>query len=205
MSKRPVCPNCDFLLARCLCDTLQTIPNKTHLIILQHKTETAHALNTVALMKKSYVNYSLFIGENFSDHAELNSLLATHSKTTALLFPNENSVVLNETNKEIITHLIVLDGTWKKAQKIFLLSTNLHSLRCVKLSVNQKSLYKIRASKIENSLSTLEASTYALNILEKDLDTSSLVKSFEKMIEFQLEKMTEKMGEETVKKNYNRE
>lgn len=198
MNKRSTCPNCEFILARCLCDTLRPIKNNTHLIILQHPSETKHALNTVLLMKKSFQNMTLLTGEDFSDNEVLNSLINANPNSIALLFPTEKSLILKSESSAQITHLILIDGTWKKAHKIFMLSKNLHHLSSFKLEISQASQYKIRSSKLEHSLSTLEASIVALKSLENKTKTKSLEESFRKMIEFQIEKM----GEETFKKNY---
>ena len=202
MNKRPQCSQCGFILTRCLCEILRPINNKTHLVILQHKSETKHALNTVALMKKSFINLNLFIGEDFSDHQLLNQLIIENGENLVLLFPTDKSHTLeashNTPNRAKITHIILLDGTWKKARKIFLLSKNLHNLQAISLEKKLPSQYQIRASTIKDSFSTLEASLNALHILEDDLDTSSLMNSFLKMIEFQILKM----GEDVFKKNY---
>lgn len=198
MDKRTLCSNCGFILARCLCDTLLPINNRTHLIILQHPTETKHALNTVALMKNSFQKITILIGENFSENELLNSLIDSNKDSIALLFPTNNSKILKPEGHSSVTHIILIDGTWKKAHKIFMLSKNLHNLNSIKLEMTDVGQYKIRSSKIDHSLSTLEASVYALNILESNLETISLEKSFKKMIDFQIEKM----GEEIYKKNY---
>lgn len=198
MNKREVCPRCEFIVSRCLCESLRSIDNRTHLIILQHSSETDHALNTVALMKKSYQKFTLLIGEDFSDNSELNSLIQDKSNHVALLYPKDNSSLLTKGNSQAITHLILIDGTWKKANKIFRLSKNLQALPSFKLEVKNPSLYQIRQSQMEHSLSTLEASTHALELIEETCDTSSLVLSFKRMIEFQIEKM----GRDLFEKNY---
>ena len=122
MNKRAVCPQCEYILARCLCSTLKPIENTTKIIILQHPSETGHALNTVSLMKKSFLNLDLFIGEDFSEDQKLNSLINNYKETICLIFPAGNNIVLNSKTEQKITHLIFIDGTWKKARKIFLLS-----------------------------------------------------------------------------------
>ena len=198
MSKRALCPDCEFILARCLCSTLKSIDNKTHIIILQHPSESRHALNTVALMKKSYLKITVFVGENFSEHPELNSIIEANQESIGLIFPSQTSIDLNKSEGRKITHLLFIDGTWKKAQKIHLLSKNLHTLNTYSLYPKKAGQYKIRSSHFEQSLSTLEASICSLEIIENDLNTKSLEDSFLKMIEFQIDKM----GEELFKKNY---
>lgn len=200
MKKRQECPHCGLILVRCLCETLRPIHNKTHLIILQHPSETSHALGTVALMKKSYQNISIIIGEDFSENEIINSLIKSSPNKLALLYPSDKSTLLKSDRKgdTTIEHLILIDGTWKKARKIFMLSKNLHDLVSLKLEKKQASKYIIRSGQLDYSLSTLEASISALAILEKKLETRSLEITFEKMIEFQIEKM----GKETFNKNY---
>ena len=186
---RSFCPECEFLKSRCLCDTLKTIPNSIHLIVLQHPTETKHPLNTVRIMKKSFKELTVIIGEDFTNDLKLNTLLCEPENEFALLYPGENSEVLKSNSERKITHLILLDGTWRKAKKIFMLSKNLHSLPSIKLAPEDKSEYRIRKAPSEDSLSTLEASVEALHMLEPKLDTTPATLSFEKMIDHQIEKM----------------
>ncbi|BBM65251.1 hypothetical protein VYA_08010 [Vibrio alfacsensis] len=85
--------------------------------------------------------------------------------------------------------LILLDGTWKKAYKMWQLSTNLHGIPTVKLPEDLQGHYTIRKAPSENSLSTVEAGYYALSLLEPNKDFSPLLNAFEKMIEFQIAQM----------------
>lgn len=198
MTKRAVCPHCEFILVRCLCDTLKSIDNATQIIVLQHLSEKTHALNTVHLMRKSLKKMELFIGEDFSEHQELNTIIKDHKETIGLIFPTGKNVPLHTFSAQKLTHLLFLDGTWKKVHKMYLLSKNLHELLTFSLIPIKPSQYKIRSSQFEHGLSTLEATVCALLHIEKNLDTKSLEDSFCKMIGFQIEKM----GEETFKKNY---
>ena len=117
----------------------------------------------------------------------------------ALLYPDESAKVLDQTlaHKEL-THLILIDGTWRKAKKIFMLSKNLHTLPSLKLAPLETSDYRIRKSPSENALSTLEAAVHALQFLEPDLNTMSATQSFQKMINLQIKKM----GREIYQTNY---
>lgn len=189
---RSFCPDCEFLKSRCLCDTLKLIPNNVHIIILQHPTETKHPLNTVRIMKKSFKKISVIVGEDFTADLKLNTILCDTNNHCALLYPDEKAVVLDSqqsSSTTAITHIILIDGTWRKAKKIFMLSKNLHSVQTLKLEPKEQSDYRIRKAPSEDSLSTLEASVLALNILEPTLNTEAVTKSFKKMIDYQIEKM----------------
>ncbi len=196
---RAFCPSCEFLKSRCLCDTLKNIPNKVHLIVLQHPSESKHPLNTVRIMKKSFQEMTVLVGEDFNNDLRLNTLLCDPNNECALLYPGETAKVLdnNSENREL-THVILIDGTWRKAKKIFLLSKNLQTLPSFKLAPSEKSDYRIRKSPSENALSTLEASVEALHFLEPDLNTTPAVLSFQKMIDMQIKKM----GREVYQTNY---
>ena len=188
---RAFCQQCDFLKSRCLCDTLKSIPNNVHLIVLQHPSEAKHPLITVRIMKKSFKEMTVMVGEDFTNDLKLNTLLCDPKNKCALLYPSQDAKVLETTPaaNEAITHLLLIDGTWRKAKKIYLSSPNLQKLPAIKLAPEEKSDYRIRKSPAENALSTLEASVEALKVLEPKLDTSSALASFQKMIDLQIQKM----------------
>lgn len=198
-ASRSFCTECDFLKSRCLCDTLEMIPNNIHLIVLQHPSETKHPLNTVRIMKKSFQKVTVMIGEDFTLNEKLNALLSESNNSCALLYPGEDASILNthEPHRQL-THLILLDGTWRKTKKIFLFSKNLHNISRVKLEIQTASDYRIRKAPNDQSLSTLEAAITALNFLEPDLDTAAAIASFEKMVDMQIKKM----GRELYQSNY---
>ncbi|EIT7125424.1 DTW domain-containing protein [Vibrio parahaemolyticus] len=111
-----------------------------------------------------------------------------------ILYPSEQSQCLSdiactESERTRKTRLILLDGTWKKAYKMWQLSTNLHALTTVKLPEDLQGHYTIRKAPSDNSLSTVEAGFYALSLLEPDNDFSPLLNAFDRMIEFQIAQM----------------
>jgi DTW domain-containing protein YfiP len=63
---------------------------------------------------------------------------------------------------------------------------------------NASSKYRIRSTSKKNAVSTLEAANLALKLIEPTLKTNALNNLFEKMIDFQIEKM----GQDIFQKNY---
>jgi len=149
-------------------------------------------------MKLCFKNIQIFVGENFSQHKELNLIIEKNSKYIALVYPDQN--INTNKKKADIRILILLDGTWKKTFKIYSLSTNLHTLPKISFLENVSSNYRIRSSSKSNTLSTLEAANLALKLIEPSLKTSELNNLFDKMINFQIEKM----GPEIFQKNYDK-
>ena len=196
MNKRPICPNCEFLKIRCLCSHKSIIDNKTQLIILQHPNEQKHPLNTVKLMKMCFINILILTGEDFTNDEELNLIIEKNLNSIALVYPDQDCSSKKEMKD--IKVLILLDGTWKKTYKIFSLSKNLHTLPRITFQENASSKYRIRSTSKKNAVSTLEAANLALKLIEPTLKTNALNNLFEKMIDFQIEKM----GQDIFQKNY---
>jgi DTW domain-containing protein YfiP len=63
-------------------------------------------------------------------------------------------------------HLLLLDGTWRKAKKLWLNNPWLHELDACVIEVTQASQYRIRKAPGPQSMSTLEAIAWSLNIIE---------------------------------------
>jgi DTW domain-containing protein YfiP len=102
----------------------------------------------------------------------------------ALLYPSEEAITLdtqllekhinhadnpsheNRINK-IPQYLIILDGTWKKAYKMYMKNSWLHEIPHFTLSDDIIGQYQIRKTQKKNALSSLEACSYALSFLEQ--------------------------------------
>ena len=198
---RAFCQKCDFLKSRCLCDVIQSIPNETHLIVLQHPSETKHPLNTVRILLKTFQKISLFIGEDFSQDLKINTILSDDKNRCALLYPgqhNQIDIVQEKESSKPLTHLFLIDGTWRKSKRIFLTSKNLQQMPTLSLIPTESSQYRIRKTPTGESLSTLEAAVMALSFIEPNLPTQSAVNAFTKMIDLQIKRM----GREVYQTNY---
>lgn len=178
---RSLCTQCQRPSSACICSFIVKTENETSVLILQHPSEVKESKGTVALLQRSLTCCRVLIGENFSENLELNELLSCHR--VLLLFPGGDAKELSEkyifdrnTNIEqdenSKTLLVILDGTWKKAYKIFMLSKNLHMLPqvCLPDVLANNGKYLIRKVAKKNALSSLEATCYALAILEGELN-----------------------------------
>lgn len=188
------CSQCGKSRKACICSWIVPLESAVELIILQHRSEEHRPLGTARILKLSLENCTCLIGEDFSQDQTLNSLLADENYQHMILYPSEQSFCLSEfvecegSNKKK-TRLILLDGTWKKAYKMWQLSDNLHALPTARLPDNLQGSYTIRKAPSENSLSTVEAGFYALSLLEPQKNFTPLLNVFEKMIEFQIAQM----------------
>jgi DTW domain-containing protein YfiP len=190
------CPNCLKAMVACFCDQITSFNNQIEIIILQHPSEFSHPLGTAQIAKLSFENLTIFKGEDFSKNELLNTTLL--NKDCYLLFPGPNSVQVSKLKVSLENSvLIVLDGTWKKAKKIFYSTPKLQDLKRITLDQNITSEYILRKEPKLGYLSTLEAIVYSLEHLEE--------KSYSKSIEvlksiqsFQIKRM----GQEKFNKFY---
>lgn len=162
---RSLCEKCQFIEVDCICHHIHNIDNRTHIIVLQHRSEQKNAKNTIRLASMLYQKVTVLIGDKNDDFTELNHLPLD---TTALLYPSDNASKLDTNNpKQNLTHLIVLDGTWKKANKLFFTVDVLKQLQQVSFEQLPENQYHLRKANRSDSLSSLEAIAYALQCLEE--------------------------------------
>lgn len=173
---RTLCPHCHRPELACICQFITPVNNEIHVVVLQHPSEVKQVKGTVTLLNESLSKCQVIVDEDFSNNVEVQQL---HEQfRLLLLYPGENA---RELNPETIMNLeepstppakplclMVLDGTWKKAYRMFMLSKNLQQLPQVSLPdyLANSGQYLIRKVAKKNALSSLEATCYALALLE---------------------------------------
>ncbi|MGF1689446.1 DTW domain-containing protein [Photobacterium japonica] len=197
------CEQCGKAKQACICRWIQVIDAKTELWILQHPSEVKRAIGTARILTLSLPNAKLWVGEDFSTHDEINRLLADPHRQAWVIYPGENATPIsvlaeatepNEAEPDaaaIKRTLILLDGTWKKAYKMWQLSSNLQQLPAVALDNADDGNYRIRKSPKSQGVSTVEAGYLALTALDKGNEETytPLLDAFNQMIEFQIQQM----------------
>ena len=178
---RVVCQQCQRPVKACICAFTANIDNHIPVIVLQHPSEVTQSKGTVGLLKQSLAKCQVIIGENFDDCQKFKSCLEEYQDNIVLLYPSEQAAPLTQVvnNSDNIDQaamleecevkcIIVLDGTWKKAYRMFMSNPRLADLRHIVLPEGIASLYQIRKTKKANALSTLEACCHALSLLESE-------------------------------------
>ncbi len=190
------CPRCARPQGHCLCALVPRLPSLTRVLILQHPSEAAHALNTARLAALALDNGELRVGETFP---ELVTELAQDTHRNCLLFPGVQALPLAELAKdERPLRLVVPDGTWRKARRLLHVNPSLAALPRVALPEGLISRYRLRKAPMAGALSTLEAIVYALNLLEGAGCFDAMLRPFEALIEGQIAAM----GETVYRRNH---
>jgi len=194
---RPRCERCQRPLDHCLCPLIPSLDSRTRVVLLQHPSETSHALNTARLAALGLVNAELRVGEVFDD---LGELLEAPGYRPVLLFPGDGARALTAYGETDDTPLLLIvpDGTWRKARKLLYLNPLLDALPRVTLAQVAPSRYRLRKAPEPGAVSTIEAVVQALNVLEQPECFDALLRPFEALIEGQIRAM----GVETFQRNH---
>lgn len=184
---RTLCPSCQRPESACICQFSTAISNDIHVIVLQHPSEVKQVKGTIALLAKSLNSCQVIVGEDFSHDEALLKLFEQYQPL--LLYPGEKAKILDKQlttdlknkydNNEVLNNsqraskplcLVIIDGTWKKAYRMFIVSNNLQKIPqvCLPDYLANAGQYHIRKVAKKNALSSLEATCYALALLESE-------------------------------------
>jgi len=185
------CSECGKARKACLCSSIVALDSAVELIILQHPTEQKRPLGSARILSLSLANCRLWVGEDFRQHAELNQLLAEPEVDHFVLYPSHQAqdCTLLTRDPQRKQRVILLDGTWKKAYKMWQINTQLHQLASLRLPTELIGQYRIRKAPSATALSTVEAGYYLLQHWEPERDFSPLLSAFQRMIQYQIEQM----------------
>ncbi len=187
---RQLCQHCGYPAITCVCDAISVIKNRVQVIVLQHPSEEKEAKNTVRLLALSLQNIRIIRGETPEDFASLQDL---PTDSSALLYPHHEALAMESApNTKGLTHLIVLDGTWKKAYKLYQMNPWLAKFPALCFADVPLNRYAIRKAPRTDSLSTLEAVGYALSLSE-GLDPTPLQSLLARFIDNQMAIMPEEV------------
>ncbi|SDS55046.1 DTW domain-containing protein YfiP [Halopseudomonas litoralis] len=196
---RPRCPRCGRPVELCLCHLLPNLTPRTEILVIQHPDERRHALNTARLLVAGLSNAHLLIAEQLPpDWVER---IADRGWRTELLFPGPQVPLLTAAGQgDRPRRLVLLDGTWRKARKLLYLNPLLQQLSQVALPEGLTSRYRLRKAPATGALSTIEAGTMALQMIEPETDFADLLRPFDALIDGQIRAM----GEDIYTRNYRR-
>ena len=201
---RKRCEHCERPLAVCLCQHMVNVNSPFNVLILQHSSEQKQPLATVPIIQKCLDQTAVWVGETFERHEDLAPWLR-EKESVRVIFPSDSSTPWDlmqspaSTESKEIRGLIFIDGTWRKAKKIWHSNAWLNEFQAVSLINTPPSHYRIRQSQVKASLSTIEAVAYSIKYLTNNTEALNLLTPFNAMIDKQIELM----GEDVFNRNYN--
>ncbi len=177
LMSRATCHRCRKPQALCLCARMPQVDNRTPLVILQHKRERFHSVGTARIARLALSRCQVREVSRPIAQAPLPA-------GAAVLYPADGAPDLAELSpQEHPSCLVVLDGTWHHARRMYLDTPWLRRLPAVRLSPDAPSRYRIRRQAQRHHISTIESIVAALNILEPDTPgVGQLLDVFDSMV-----------------------
>jgi len=167
---------------------VEPISTQTRVVILQHPRESDVPINTARIAELVLSNCSLHVGLDFARDAGLAAALSDPAAPAVLLYPSEDARDLALEPPPGPVTLVVIDGTWWQASKLFKLNPLLQALPRYGLAPSAESRYRIRREPAAHCLSTIEALEAALSLLERRAGgLPELLRPFDAMVETQLD------------------
>lgn len=185
---RLVCPDCLRPSRVCCCALLPSLESSARLVVVQHPREHRKPIGTAWMAVRAVRDAALFVGTTIDDQGPLSSLLADPARPAVLLWPGEGARDLEDDPPAAPVTLVVVDGTWSTARKLLQRNPLLARLPRVRLSPRQTSRYRIRREPRAECLSTVEAVSQALGLLDGAPGKfEPMLAAFERMVDIQIE------------------
>ena len=169
-SDRAHCYRCYRPKSSCMCGHIRPILTQTTFVVLMHPKEFRKTKNgTGHLTHLSLPNSELFVGINFTHHARINEIIATHE--SFILYPSAHALNLSHENPQKALHvkkpmaIFLIDSTWACSLKMMRESQNLHALSHISFDATKRSAFKIKEQPKEYCLSTIESTLTVLELL----------------------------------------
>jgi len=152
----------------CYCAQLPRLPTRTRVLVLQHPRERSVGIGTARMAQLALPNSLLRVGIDFAADPVVQAALAEPAPSY-LLFPGPGARDVRELALEQPITLVVVDGTWSQARTLVRLNPALAALPRIAFTPRRRSVYdRIRREPADFCVSTIEALTEVLNVLEPD-------------------------------------
>ncbi len=181
---RAFCYRCFRAQSVCLCPLIPVVDNQTRVLVLQHHREQRHPVGTARIARLGLLNSSVVIARRNRQLAVSPDFLPARG----LLWPHPHAEDLESIPAaEHPRTLIVLDGTWSQAKRLYRANPWLQAVPHYSIRPTVPSHYRIRRQPRAGCLSTIEALVRALQIIEPETaGLPGLLAVFEHMVDQQI-------------------
>jgi DTW domain-containing protein YfiP len=179
------CDNCLLALRVCLCGWQPQLAAPVGFALLMHPLEPLKPTNIGRLIADCVEATYAYMWSRTETDPQLEQLLADPQWQAYVVFPEEygqpgQPVVADLPHRDVFERegtkplLIILDGTWTQARKMFRKSPCLAGLPILSLRTEQLSRYRLRRSCREEHLCTVEVAAACLALAGHDADAQLL-------------------------------
>ena len=179
------CPVCYLTRTLCICGAIPRLDLTTRVCLVIHVNELRRSSNTGRLALRALVNSEMRVRGQTREPLDLSDVL-TYGYRTFLFYPTADAV---ELNRELVTQdptpiqLIVPDGSWRQAGKVYSRHHELKDVLRVKISTPNTAKFHLRAQHKPEGMATLQAIAHALGVIEGELVKERLMKVYDAKLE----------------------
>ncbi len=193
LEQRSICVKCERPSRVCWCEYLPDPPlelKRSVVLVLQHPNERKRSIRTAKMLEQGLGQHCLLFVRRKILSLDITDKLSPEEKSlrtwlshpgTHVLFPKDNAATpqelrnLGDRHQKII--LVVLDGTWNEARKMYSWSPPLQKLPKLRLEVDVRSQFVVKTQPNDQCLSTVECVAHALAVLE---DSDAIIEALTK-------------------------
>ena len=188
MAFREVCRRCLRPASACWCAHVTPRSAGADLVLLQHPREARKPIGTARMAHLGVSGSRLLVGVRFAGLEAVAPKRDGLARRAVVLYPAEDAqdvAALREVADPLT--VIVLDGTWWQARKLWRENPWLHALPAYRVNPRAAGRYRIRREPAPHCLSTVEAVAALLDALDGRADGhADLLRPFDAMVEKQL-------------------
>ncbi len=179
------CSRCKMHEVLCICADLPFLKIKTRVIVVMHSAEQKRVSNSGRLVPLCLEGGEVRLRGVRGQQLKSDDLLEPERRSI-FLYPRLGSQLLSPKviaqDPRPIT-LIVPDGNWRQARKVALREPSFKDLQPYHLPPGPPSRYRLRSSPSPDRLSTFEAISRALILLEGEVLRAPLERAFDLLVE----------------------
>lgn len=179
------CKGCGMRPVLCVCGEIPKLETDVHLVVLVHAFELRSTTNTGLLAARAFPSHEVRV-RGLKDAPMDTTGLVTRERQPLLLYPSADAEVLSPAlvrRFERPITLIVPDGTWRQASKVAKREAWLEGVPRVKLPEGAPTGYHLRLAPGANCMSTLEAISRAMGVIEGPQAEDALARLFKLVVE----------------------
>ncbi|QIZ78384.1 tRNA-uridine aminocarboxypropyltransferase [Ferrimonas lipolytica] len=162
------CPRCQVAKTHCCCQWARPQQSKIRFCLLMHPKEPLKPTNTGRIIAEILPSTSAFCWQRVEPDPAFLALIQDPTLQPFIVFPGQYSEPERVCEQVEIAAgktplLILLDGTWKQARKMFQ-SNYLNDLPVLSINPEQLSRYKLRSAAHDHQLATAEVAAQVLAV-----------------------------------------
>ncbi len=162
------CGICFLHLDLCICAQIPRLDLKTRLCLVVHAKELKRTTNTGRLAIQALANSEMHIRGATTQALDLTKALDKNYESF-FLYPADDALELSPewlAQREKPVQLIVPDGNWRQASKVYGRHPELRAIPLVMVKNFRETKAFLRAEHLEHGMATLQAIAYAFGAIE---------------------------------------